>query len=237
VVWVSRENGEGAVDLLGEDGAGELVRQGDAAEREEQVGAAPGLGRPAVRRADGEDDCLRVRVAEGAEVLGEVFAGELLAAAVEQDELGCRAAGLTIEPGLQGGFGGEELRFAGVIASGAGEEVVGERCCGRRLWARTGRRDGSQDQVHVERVSAGPPKVVYEISYICTMKCRGVGIGSHAGLKTVTKLAEFRGELLCMVTVCEMEGELLLACHTAVPEEVKSSCRSVLLKHVWPGCN
>ena len=69
VVWVAGEDGEGAVDLLGEDGAGELVRQGDAAEREEQVRAAAGLGRPAVRRTDGEEDGLRAGVSEPAEVL------------------------------------------------------------------------------------------------------------------------------------------------------------------------
>jgi hypothetical protein len=85
---VAGEDGEGAVDLLGEDGAGELVGQGDGAEGEDEVGAGAGGGGPAVGGADGEDEGLGAGVAEAAEVGGEVFAGELLAAAVEQDEDG-----------------------------------------------------------------------------------------------------------------------------------------------------
>ena len=115
---------------------------------------------------------------------------------------------MAIEPGQQGRFGGEELRFAGVIVSGAGEEVVDERRRGRGLWARARGRDGGQDQIHVESVSAGPAKVLYEISYMCIMKCRGVGIDPNRAPRIVTKVADFGCELLCLVTVCGMEVEL-----------------------------
>ena len=55
------------------------------------------------------------------------------------------------------------------------------------------------------------------------MKCRGVGIGREATRKFVTKVAEIRGELLCMVTVCELEVELLLTAYLAIHEEAKSA--------------
>jgi hypothetical protein len=53
--------------------------------------------------------------------------------------------------------------------------------------------------------------VLYEISYIFTMKCRGVGIDPDVALETVTKVAEFSDQLLCMVTVSEMEARLHIA--------------------------
>ena len=78
VVGVAGEDGEGAVDLFGEDGAGELVGEGDGAEGEDEGGAGAGGGGPAVGGADGEDDGLGAGVAQAAEVGGEVFGGELL---------------------------------------------------------------------------------------------------------------------------------------------------------------
>jgi len=70
---VAGEDGEGAVDLLGEDEAGEVVGQGDEAEGEQEVGAGAGQRGPAVGRADGEDDALRAGIAEADEVFGEVL--------------------------------------------------------------------------------------------------------------------------------------------------------------------
>ena len=124
------EDGEGAVDLLGEDGAGELMGQGDGAEGESEAGAGVRGGRPAVGGTDGEDEGLRAGVAETAEVSGEGFRGELLAAAVEQDEdrSGARglAGGLRVNRGEQGGFGGVGVGVAGQVVRGAGEVVGGE---------------------------------------------------------------------------------------------------------------
>ena len=48
------EDGDRAVDLLGEHDAGELVGKGDESEREQEVGALAGGVGPAVGRADGE---------------------------------------------------------------------------------------------------------------------------------------------------------------------------------------
>ena len=77
------EDGEGAVDLLGEDEAGEVVGQGDEAEGEQEVGAGAGQRGPAVSGTDGKDEVLRGGVAVAADECSEVFRGELLAAAVE----------------------------------------------------------------------------------------------------------------------------------------------------------
>jgi hypothetical protein len=86
------------------------VGEGNAAEGEDEAGAgAGGLG-PSVGGADGEDEGLGAGVAETAEVGGEFFAGELLAATVEEDENRCSAGGLAVERAKEVGFGGEGLR-------------------------------------------------------------------------------------------------------------------------------
>lgn len=125
MVGVSGEDGGGAVELLGEDDAGELVGEGEAAEGEEEVGALVGGGGPAVGGTDGEDEALGSVVAEAADAGSEVLGGELLAAAIEQDAEGADAAGLLVEPGEEGGLGIEDLGVAGDGAVGAGD-VVGE---------------------------------------------------------------------------------------------------------------
>jgi len=94
---VAGEDGEGAVDLFGEDDLRELMRQGDAAEGEEEVGAGAGGVGPTVGRADGEDEALGSGVAVPPDGSGELFRGELLASAVEQDEECGSAAGLAVE--------------------------------------------------------------------------------------------------------------------------------------------
>ena len=106
-------NGQRAVDLLGEDDAGELVGQRDGAKREHQASARAGGGGPAVGRTDGQHQALRARVAEAADVRGELLRRELLAPAVQQDEDGRGAGGLAIQPCEQRGFGAVGLRLAG----------------------------------------------------------------------------------------------------------------------------
>ncbi len=61
------ENGQRAVDLLGQNDAGELVGQRDGSKREQQAGARTGCSGPAVGRADGEHQRLRAGVAEAAD--------------------------------------------------------------------------------------------------------------------------------------------------------------------------
>lgn len=102
------EDSEGAVDLLSQDDARELVGEGDAAEGEQELGTPACHIGPSVGGADGEDEPLRPRVAKLADGLCDLFGGELTAAAVEQDKVDRRPAGLAIEPGEEGGFGIEE---------------------------------------------------------------------------------------------------------------------------------
>jgi hypothetical protein len=148
VVGVAGEDGEGAVELLGEDDAGQLVGQGDESEREEEVGPGAGGGGPAVGWTDGEDEALGAVVAEAAEASGEVLGGELLAAAVEENGVGVGAAGLLLEPFEEGGFGVEGLGVAGDIAAGA-LDVICDEAIGRvRLRTGAAWRDCGQSDFH-----------------------------------------------------------------------------------------
>lgn len=88
----------GTVNLLGKYDAGKMVRQGEAAQREEEVGAFAGLRGPAAGRAEGEHKALRSIVAEASKAGSELFRSELLAAAVEEDGVGADTAGLEGEP-------------------------------------------------------------------------------------------------------------------------------------------
>jgi hypothetical protein len=108
VVGMAGEDGEGAVDLLGQDDACELVGEGDAAEGEQELGTSASYIRPAVGGPDGEDETLRPGVAKMANGLSNLFGGELTAAAVEQGKVDGSSAGLAIEPGEECGFGIEE---------------------------------------------------------------------------------------------------------------------------------
>ena len=144
------EDGEGAVDLLGEDGAGHFMGQGDIAEGQDKSGASACGGRPAVGGADGKDEGLRTGVAEAAEVSGEVAGGELLATAVEENEdrSGTARPGRLVQRGEQGSFGGVGEGVAGEVAGGAGDVVGGESCGGVGLCAGAGWRDCGEKELH-----------------------------------------------------------------------------------------
>jgi hypothetical protein len=83
---------------------------------------------------------------------GEVLRGELFASAVEQDEDGCAAGGLAIEPGEEGGFGVVVLGGAGDVAGDAGEVVGGECVGGVGFGAGAGWGDGCEGELHMMRV-------------------------------------------------------------------------------------
>lgn len=112
VVGVVGEDGGGAVELLGDDEAGEGVCEGQGAEGEQELGAWAGGGGPTVCRADGEEDVLDAVVAAGDEPGGEGFGGEGAAATIEQDEKDGGAAGLAVEPSEQSRLGFESLGLA-----------------------------------------------------------------------------------------------------------------------------
>lgn len=98
------EDGERSVGLFGEDDSGQFVGQGDAPEGEEEVGVLAGGGGPTVGWAYGEEEALGSLVAEGGEAGGEVFGGELLAAAIEEDGVGADSSGGLLEGLEESGF-------------------------------------------------------------------------------------------------------------------------------------
>ena len=87
VVGVAGEDGEGAVDLFGEDGAGEFVGQGERPkERMRSARARAAADQPSAGPMARTRDCVpesRRRPRRAGELLG----GELLAAAVEEDRV------------------------------------------------------------------------------------------------------------------------------------------------------
>ena len=129
-----------------------MVGQGDAAEREEEVGAVTGGGGPAVGGADGEDEALGAAVAEGAEAGGEVLGGEELAAGVEEDEVGGGAGGSGVEGCEEGVFGSVYVLLSRQIAVGAGG-VFGDEA-GGGFFGRAGfgaggfGKDSGEENVH-----------------------------------------------------------------------------------------
>ena len=90
------ENRQSAVYLLSQNDAGELMRQGHPPEGPKEVRSFPRRRRPPIRRSNGEHQTLNSLVAESAEMRGEFFRGELLAAAIQQNGVRRSAAGLAI---------------------------------------------------------------------------------------------------------------------------------------------
>lgn len=142
------EDGAGAVDLFGEDDAGELVRQGHLAEGEKELRFGAGVFGPAIRGADGEENLLSAVVAELAEMGGEGFGGELFAGGVEQDDVDGCAGGALVGEGEELRFGGEEARLAGVVTRGTFNEVGEQRVELTLLGAGALRADGGEKNLH-----------------------------------------------------------------------------------------
>ncbi len=110
------QDGQGSVDLFGEDDAREFVRQSNWAEREQHGGPCAGSLRPTVSRADGEDQMLNAGIAEPADVCGEIFRGKRFAAAIEKDDVRGGAGRLLIEPSEQSGLSGDAMGLHGRVA-------------------------------------------------------------------------------------------------------------------------
>jgi hypothetical protein len=85
-IGAAGENGEGAVELLGEHDAGEFVRKGHGTERKFLVGALAEVIREAVGVAAEEDEFAGAAVAEFDEPLGEGVRIEVLPGSVEKDD-------------------------------------------------------------------------------------------------------------------------------------------------------
>lgn len=109
------EEGEGAVELLEEHGAGEFVGEGQGGEREAGLGGGAGSGREAIGAADGEGQFAAV-LGEGAvEIGGEPRGVEAAAGGIEQNEAGAME-----------GDAAEQLGFGGVDAAAGGDFLGGD---------------------------------------------------------------------------------------------------------------
>jgi hypothetical protein len=87
-IGAAGENGEGAVELLGEHDAGEFVRKGHGAERKFLVGAPAEVIREAFGVPAQEDEFASAAIAEFAEPFGEGVRIEVLSGSVEKDNRG-----------------------------------------------------------------------------------------------------------------------------------------------------
>ena len=95
---MSGQNGQGAVHLLSQYDASQLMWQGDATKRKKHVGTLARGRRPPIRRANGEHQALDSLVADTAEPRSELIRGVLLAATIQQNRIRGSATGLPIQP-------------------------------------------------------------------------------------------------------------------------------------------
>ena len=82
-----RQDGGGAVKLLGQHDAGEKVGPGGAAEGEQQVGALARLGRMTIGRAEKEAAFAKPLLTPAADQRGEFLGGQVLPGLIEQHGL------------------------------------------------------------------------------------------------------------------------------------------------------
>ena len=119
MVGMAGEDGQGAVDLLGGDDSGELVRQRNTTEGDGKIGSLEGNSRPAIRGADGEDQGLDASIAKAPYIFGEFLGAELLAAAIGEQEHGAGPAGGVFDKAEQSCLTGEDTVCSGRIPTTA----------------------------------------------------------------------------------------------------------------------
>ena len=156
-VGVAGEDGGGAIELFGEDEAGDGVERGvKDPRREDGFGAEEGIGRPAVGGSDGKDDVLDAFLAVGTEPSGDEFRGHGAAVAIEED-------GEDRACGCGGGRPRRREAIAGVLkhsdlerTSGRGslEVAGGELLEGVTGWGEGGADVGESGDVHAEEDTA-----------------------------------------------------------------------------------
>jgi len=117
MVGVACQDCTGAVELFGEDKAGQVVGQRDWPERELEAGLGVSLCGPTVGGADGEDDVLSALIAAGTEPGGKFGGGKRAASAIEKDWESGQTGGFTGllglgKPGEESGFGEEGFGLA-----------------------------------------------------------------------------------------------------------------------------
>lgn len=131
VVGMALQDGEGTVDLLEQDDAGEFVRERHLSEGKYGTGGCAGLRAETVRRADRQHDRLRISVLVVLEEVRELLGRQLFACGVEKN----KGVGGTWTAFLaqfeQSGFVSEREALDFSIARDSLEVFVGQRLdCG-----------------------------------------------------------------------------------------------------------
>src|SRR5256885_16921167 len=85
-IGASREDGEGAIELLGEHDAREFMREGGGAERHLLMSALAQVLRETAGIAAEEDEFVGAAVSEFAEPFGEGFGGQIFSRGVQEDD-------------------------------------------------------------------------------------------------------------------------------------------------------
>jgi len=146
VVRMTSQNGQGAVHLLGHYNPSQLMRQGNAAQRQKKIGTLASSPRPPICRANSEHKTLRALVAKTPNQSCDLVRGGLLTSAIEQNRMGRRSASLAVQPFEQCCLRHKDLRLTRHITPRP-FNVIGQQPFGS-LILRTTRRNRSKSQPH-----------------------------------------------------------------------------------------
>jgi len=127
VVRVPLQDCTGAVELFGENEAGEFVGHGDWAKRQAEVGLGKSWFGPSVGWPDGENEMLGALVAAVSEPVGQIGGGQLFPPGIKQDGQGGNAGVLLAKPGEEGGFRYEGFGLDGTVGGDAFYVKAGKR--------------------------------------------------------------------------------------------------------------
>ena len=153
VVGMAGEDRAGAVELFGEDEAGDGVGESEGTEGEDGFRAQESVGGPAVGGTDGEGDVLNAVLAMSAKPGGEELRGHDASVAIEQDGEDGGAAAMAVEPGEEGLFCFECFGF-GAEEDGAAFEVTGSEDLEGVVCGKAGAHMGER-YIHAEEDTAG----------------------------------------------------------------------------------
>lgn len=137
---MSGEDGAGAVELLGEDEAGEGMSQSKGSKGEQELSPRAGTNGPSAGRAHGKNDVLSAVIAALGEPGGEGFRRHRASAAVEQDDKRGHTSRMAVDPLEERLFGAERRSLAGIISldspkipDGETVELISGRGSGRNM--------------------------------------------------------------------------------------------------------
>jgi hypothetical protein len=95
---MSRQDRKRAVNLLSQHNPRKLMRQRNAAQRKQEIGALSCRSGPTIRRPNGEDQALRTIVAQPPQMRGKLLRTKLLTPAIKKNHVRSTAARTPIQP-------------------------------------------------------------------------------------------------------------------------------------------